>query len=202
MLKNNFKTLCQNFSKDEQFITQLWNEIKTAHSQTTRYYHTLKHLEHIYKELEAFKLSPLLEFSIFYHDIIYDAKRDDNEESSALLAQKRLEQLGVPIELTKKVFQLIVETKIHEASSKENKLFLDADLSILGTNEKTYKQYIKNVRKEYAIYDDASYLIGRRKILKIFLTKERIYESEHFYELYEKQARKNLVNELNSLDLL
>lgn len=79
MLKNKFKTLCQNFSKDEKLITELWQEIKTAHSEPTRYYHTLTHLEHIYKELDTFKLSPLLEFAIFYHDIVYDAKQNDNE---------------------------------------------------------------------------------------------------------------------------
>ena len=202
MLNNKFKTLCQNFTKDEKLITQLWEEIRSVHSKKNRYYHTLEHLEHIYEELEILNLTPLLEFAIFYHDFVYDTQRNNNEEQSALLAQKRLKQLEVPRELNEKVFKLIIETKTHESLNENNKLFLDADLSILGSNEKTYQQYIQNVRKEYNIYDDATYLSGRRKVLKIFLDKERIYESKHFYELYEKQARKNLTNELNSLDLL
>jgi len=91
MLSNKFRTLCQKFSKDTALISSLWEEIRISHSQPIRYYHTLKHLEHIYKEFQSFKLTPLLEFAIFYHDIIYDVKRDDNEAQSALLAKKRLE---------------------------------------------------------------------------------------------------------------
>ncbi|HIP50878.1 MAG TPA: hypothetical protein EYG94_02220 [Campylobacterales bacterium] len=188
--------MCQKFSKDEALITVLWQEIEITHSQSTRYYHRLKHLEHIYKELETFEITPLLEFAIFYHDIVYDAKRNDNERQSALVARERLEQLTVPQKLNEQVFQLIVETKIHNASSEENKLFLDADLSILGSKEKNYNKYIQNVRKEYAIYNDTTYFTGRRKVLEMFLEKERIYESEHFYDLYENKARKNLEQEL------
>ena len=65
MLENKFKMLCQKFSQDEELIAELWQEIKTAHSEPIRYYHTLEHLEHIYKELGPFELNPLLEFAIF-----------------------------------------------------------------------------------------------------------------------------------------
>ena len=202
MLEEKFQILCKPFSQNEQVIAQLWRELKVAYSKPTRYYHTLQHLEHIYKELEPFELSPLLEFAIFYHDIVYDVKQNDNEEQSALLAQKRLTQLTLPQELNKQLFELIVETKTHKSSSKENRLFLDADLAILGSNEKSYNKYIQNVRKEYDIYDDVTYFTGRRNVLELFLEKERIYESEHFYELYEKQARKNLKQELKKLSSL
>ena len=96
MLKTKFTALCQNFSKDKALISSLWQEIQLVYSKPTRHYHTLKHLEEIYKELQSFNLTPLLEFAIFYHDIVYDVKRDDNEEQSALLAKKRLEELSVP----------------------------------------------------------------------------------------------------------
>lgn len=202
MLEDKFKILCKPFSQNEQVIAQLWRELKVAYSKPTRYYHTLQHLEHIYKELEPFELSPLLEFAIFYHDIVYDAKQNDNEEQSALLAQKRLTQLTLPQEFNKQLFELIVETKTHKSSSKENRLFLDADLAILGSNEKSYNKYIQNVRKEYDIYDDVTYFTSRRNVLELFLEKEKIYESKHFYELYEKQARKNLKQELKKLSSL
>jgi predicted metal-dependent HD superfamily phosphohydrolase len=199
MLQKKFKTLCQNFSKDKKLTTQLWEEIALRHSEISRHYHTLTHLEHIYKELQEIDLTHLLAFATFYHDIVYDAQRNDNEKQSALLAQERLAQLNVPIGLNEKVFQLIIETKRHKASSKENELFLDADLSILGSSEKSYKLYAKNVRKEYSIYDDKTYFIGRKKVLKMFLEKNTIYESKHFYDKYEKQARVNMLIEYNSL---
>ena len=199
MLENKFKTLCQNYSKDKKLISKLWEELAQAHSGSDRHYHTLQHLEHIYKELEAIKITPRLAFGTFYHDIIYDAKRNDNEKQSALLAQKRLEQLNIPTELTQKVSQLIIETKTHKASSAENALFLDADLSILGSSTINYKAYAQNVRKEYAIYSDITYFSGRKKVLKHFLEQKKIYKTEHFYDKYEKQARVNLLIEYNSL---
>jgi len=199
MLKNRFKTLCRNYTKDEKFISKLWQEISDEHSKITRAYHTLTHLKQIFQALEVLEVTPLLAFAIFYHDIIYYASNNDNEEQSALLAQKRLNKLNVPKELNKKVFQLIIETKTHQASTEENSLFLDADLGILGATEATYTNYTQQVREEYAIYDDATYFRGRKKVLKMFLEKDRIYKSKHFHDKYEKQARVNILIEYNSL---
>ncbi|CAA6818523.1 MAG: Predicted metal-dependent phosphohydrolase, HD superfamily, partial [uncultured Sulfurovum sp.] len=134
MLENKFKTLCHNYTRDEILIAKLWEEISKAHSSVERHYHTLEHLEHIYNELESIKITPLLAFATFYHDVVYDINAKDNEEQSALLAKERLTALNVPEILREKVFQLIVETKTHQASSKENALFLDADLAMLGSS--------------------------------------------------------------------
>ncbi len=101
--------------------------------------------------------------------------------------------------LTDNIVQLIIETKTHKPSNEENKLFLDADLTVLGASEKEYKTYLQNVRREYAIYDDVRYAKGRKKVLKHFLAKEKIYESSHFYERYEVKARENLAWELSDL---
>ena len=197
MLKEKFETLCRSFSQDEELISKLWEEIKTFHTKENRYYHTLQHLEHIYKELEVFELIPYLEFAIFYHDIIYDTSCNNNEEQSALLCTKRLLQLNVPTALIKKVILLIHETKTHKASSITNALFLDADLAILGA--KNYKAYIIGVQKEYAIYDTATYFRGRKEFLKSFLEKEKIYMTKHFHTKYDKKARVNMLIEYNSL---
>jgi len=199
MLEKRFKKLCQNYTNDNKLIAQLWKEIVEEHSQPMRAYHTLTHLEEIFKALEAYALTPLLAFATFYHDIVYDVLQDDNEKRSADLAQKRLEQLNVPQKLTQKVAQLILETQTHYASSKKNQLFLDADLAILGSDEVRYKEYAQQVRKEYTLYDDATYVKGRQDVLEIFLEKAKIYQTLYFHEKYEKQARINLLNELKWL---
>ena len=197
MLKNKFKTLCQNFTQEPQIIATLWKEIEERYSEPTRYYHTLKHLEHLYTELP--KRDSVTEFAIFYHDIVYDASKHDNEEESAFLCKERLKLLGIKNELIEEVVTLINETKTHEASSKRNALFLDADLAVLGSSENIYQTYIDAIRKEYAIYSDDAYYEGRKKVLKHFLEKERIYMSDYFYELYEEKARENITNEHNRL---
>ena len=199
MLKNRFITLCQHYTKDTKLIERLWDEIAIAHIDEKRHYHTLEHLAYIYRELQEIGLNHTLEFAIFYHDIVYDVKENHNEEDSALLAQKRLAQLTVPQELNKEVTQLILETKSHKASSHKNRLFLDADLAILGSDKHVYAQYLSKIRKEYAIYDDVDYFNGRKKVLNSFLKREKIYESQHFYQRYEAKACENLERELNAL---
>lgn len=97
------------------------------------------------------------------------------------------------------VSQLIYESKTHKPTSTRNALFLDADLSILGTDSINYQNYIKQIRQEYAIYNDDVYRDGRKKVLAMFLEKERIYMSEYFYERYEQKARSNIVYELTVL---
>jgi len=196
MLRDKFYILCQKSTYNNKIIEILWRDIKQSYSNRNRYYHTLSHLENIYNELKPFSLTPEIEFSIFYHDIVYDIQKKDNEEKSALFAKKHLIKIDIPDKIITNIQRLIIETKSHKSTSSENTLFLDADLSILGSNQEIYKAYIQNIRKEYLIYSDKEYKKGRKEVLKKFLKKDRLYLSEHFYNLYEKNARENIKNEL------
>jgi len=200
MLQKRFNHLCKKFTNDVHLIKSLWLEIDEAYSSPVRHYHTLAHLEQIYTLLPT--LDAVTEFSIFYHDIVYDVLRQDNEEQSALVCKNQLNRLAIPTSIVKETMQLIRETKAHTASSTQNALFLDADLAILGSREILYRQYIKHVRQEYTLYRDIDYIKGRKKVLMHFLEKERIYRSDYFYERYEKRARENLEKELQQLLLI
>ncbi|HHD75667.1 MAG TPA: hypothetical protein ENK82_04475 [Campylobacterales bacterium] len=200
MLKTKFQKLCHLFSTDEKLIKKLYKEIETYHTETTRYYHNLNHLITLYALLDDIGLSPIDEFAIFYHDIIYDIREKENEEQSALLAQKRLHELTLPHPMIQEVCALIRESKTHKSSNPHHHAFLDADLAILGTHFENYQRYAKAVRQEYQIYDDTNYALGRQKVLKYFLEKPNLYLTEHFHEQYEEQARSNLEWELKSLN--
>lgn len=133
----------------------------------------------------------------FYHDLVYDAKKQDNEEQSALLAEKRLTALSVPEAIISLCKEIILATKSHLVSANSDvNLFTDADLSILGKPWEQYEIYYKQIREEYSVYPDLLYKPGRRKVLKHFLAMERIFKTDVFREKYEKQARRNLGREL------
>ena len=200
MLKNKFYRLAHRFSSNEKLIDSLWREIHRKYSEPHRYYHTLKHLEQIYKELEGLTLNPVIEFAIFYHDVIYDVEKNNNEEESALLTCKRLEALGVKKKLINDVSQLIILSKKHEPTPVEDyKLFLDADIGILGASPSDYEKYIQNIQKEYCIYDESTYNNGRKKVLSHFLEKSRLYQSEYFNNKYEEPARTNILTEYHQI---
>lgn len=203
-LKDRFIQLCSPFTKNQDLIARLWKEIETKYTEKGRYYHDLLHLERMFEELEAIKDSisnfSLVSFSVFYHDVIYDATSKSNEEKSASTAKKRLTELGLSKEETVIVSAQILATKSHQHSENSDINFLlDADLSVLGKDWKTYLDYTQKIRKEYSIYPDFLYKPGRKKVLRHFLELESIFKTEYFKGKYEVQAKENIEKELQLL---
>jgi len=203
-LKNKFDQLCGSFTNDQQLISSLWNEIETSYSEKGRYYHNLLHLENMFKELEEVKNNisdfTAVSFSVFYHDIIYDATSKSNEEKSAVKAEKRLTELHINNDKITIISEQILATKSHQKSDYEDTNYLlDADLSVLGKDFKTYLEYTQNIRKEYSIYPDFLYKPGRKKVLKHFLELESIFKTDYFKDKYEMQAKENIAAELGLL---
>ncbi|RQO42504.1 hypothetical protein DBR39_01100 [Chryseobacterium sp. KBW03] len=203
-LKNQFEQLCSPFTKDQQLMNDLWNEIETRYSEKGRHYHNLLHLENMFRELEEVKgkLSDftVISFSVFYHDIIYDATSKSNEEKSAVTAEKRLTELHINKDKISIISEQILATKAHQRSDHEDTNYLlDADLSVLGKDFKTYLEYTQNIRKEYSIYPDFLYKPGRKKVLKHFLQLESIFKTDYFKDKYEAQAKENIAAELRLL---
>ncbi|MFP3598243.1 hypothetical protein [Chryseobacterium sp. SIMBA_029] len=203
-LKENFIQLCSSFSEEQQIIKGLWQEIEKKYSEKGRYYHNIHHLENMFLELEHVKDRianfPALSFSIFYHDVIYDASSKRNEEKSAEFAAIRLQKLNADTAIIASVTSQITATKAHLLSDDhDTNYLLDADLSILGKDAETYLAYIKNIRKEYSIYPDFLYRPGRKKVLQHFLNLKHIFKTEYFKDQYEISARENIKFELDNL---
>lgn len=203
-LKERFIQNCLQFSNDQDIIDDLWTEIETKYSQKGRFYHNLEHLESMFSELESVKNKiqnfTEVSFSVFYHDIIYDATSKLNEEKSAEFSEIRLKKLNVNSESIEKISQQILATKSHlKSDDNDINYLLDADLVILGKDLETYIDYTEKIRKEYAIYPDLLYKPGRRKVLKHFLELENIFKTEDFREKYEVRARENILFEIERL---
>jgi predicted metal-dependent HD superfamily phosphohydrolase len=204
ILQDAFYGACSTFSDDQKLIDSLWSEVKNAYMQSHRYYHTLSHLSFMYDELKkcASEIDDIdaMIFALFYHDIIYNPQKGDNEEKSASLATDRLSQLNTPSEFSTQVSTMILKTKNHEeAESADGNLFLDADLAVLGTEKSKYQAYAKSIRKEYSVYPDFLYKPGRLKVIEHFLKMPVIFKTPSFRKNFEIQARFNLQREAESL---
>lgn len=200
-LQEKFTDLCLPFSKDQKLINGFWKEIETKYTEKGRYYHDLFHLENMFLELENVKNKITdfnsVSFSVFYHDIIYDATSKSNEEKSALYAADRLHKLNSDEDLISKINTQILATKSHQKSEDtDTDYLLDADLSILGKDLPVYLEYTRKIRKEYAIYPDLLYKPGRKKVLRHFLELDTIFKTEDFRNKYELKARENMTTEL------
>jgi predicted metal-dependent HD superfamily phosphohydrolase len=203
-LKEKFLHLCTPFTKAPYLIDTLWSEIEKKHSEKGRHYHNLQHLDHMFSELDSVK-SRLenytgVSFSVFYHDVVYDAASKSNEEKSVEMAESRLQELDIDQNLITKISRQIITTKSHrESDDSDTNYLLDADLSILGQDAETYREYTQKIRKEYSLYPDLLYKPGRKKVLRHFLELNSIFKTEDFREKYEKRARENIPFEIESL---
>lgn len=200
-VRDTFYALLDCYTCSTEVKNELWNELVLHYTAPARFYHTLKHLECLLTELtevkETLQSWEATLFTLFYHDAIYEATQPNNEEQSALLAAKRMEQVLVPKPIIASCCAQIEATKHHlGGSNTDTCYFLDADLCILGQDAETYAAYRRDVRKEYAIFPDATYNQGRKAVLQHFLNMDRIYKTPHFYHKYEDKARQNLHAEL------
>ncbi|MCK5854977.1 MAG: hypothetical protein KAG56_07120 [Sulfurovaceae bacterium] len=200
-MKNIFIQLCEKYTTDKKLIDNLWLEIVSRHNESHRHYHTLTHLNHLFKNLEPLSKQIIswdtILFSIFYHDIIYDISSNKNEEESASFAKTELSKLGISNFMINKVCELIHLTKAHtETKQIDYAYFLDADLAILGASPKEYQTYIKQIKEEYKLYSDIIYHKGRQEVLRKFMEKKELYQTDYFKNRYERQAHANMAMEI------
>lgn len=87
-----------------------WREISERHSERHRHYHTLSHLAELFSFLDspygaeiAPSRRPLVEYAIFFHDIIYDPRSRTNEEDSAKLFRQYAAEAALPTEASQTV---------------------------------------------------------------------------------------------------
>jgi len=190
-----WKALLSSLGIDPDAHFSLLDDLLTRHSEPQRHYHNLLHLSTLFSLLPA---KPHLEFAIWFHDAIYDPTRSDNEAQSAQLAEQSLKRLGVSPALIQTVVAIILATQDHQSDDPDTALFLDADLSILGADRKTYIAYAQAIRDEYAWVPEALFRERRARVLQKFLSRQRIYQTPAFAML-EQPARENLQHELQTL---
>jgi predicted metal-dependent HD superfamily phosphohydrolase len=194
------------FKCDTEIVSKTWTEIQKAYSSKSRHYHTMEHIVRILNFIEEYKSKigdvTSMQLAVFFHDVVYSAKRKDNEEKSAVMAEKKLSQLNYPRHLIEKVREFIHATKHHinHLDNKDLDYLLDFDLEKLCAPWSEYLEYTNQIRKEYRIYPDIIYKSGRKKVLIQLLKMDRIYKTSEFYEKNEQSARQNLNRELEILN--
>ncbi|HTG56069.1 MAG TPA: hypothetical protein VL943_07375, partial [Niabella sp.] len=186
MLENSFRLLLRNYTDDGTTIDRYWIEINTCYTEPHRHYHTILHLNNFLKELTGIRTKlenwDAMLFALYYHDMIYDPLRADNEERSAIIAGERMEQISVPGFIIRAAVSCIMATRSHSVNDDPDiNYFTDADLSVLGQAAVGYKAYSDGIRREYSIYPDLIYQRGRKNVLLGFLQMNRIFKTDFFY---------------------
>ena len=182
----------------------LFDELVARYSEAHRKYHTCQHLNECIATLEAaLELAEHpgeVEMALWFHDAIYDPKRQDNELQSALWAKNSTLEAGATSQCADRIYGLVMATQ-HAArpSSRDEQLLVDVDLSILGAAQERFDEYERQVREEYAWVPDWLFRRKRRAILESFLAHPFIYCTSHFRSALEAAARENLGRSISRL---
>ncbi|MDN3452609.1 MULTISPECIES: hypothetical protein [unclassified Psychrobacter] len=187
----------------------LWQDIAVRYNETQRAYHTLNHIEQLFGQFESIThhlAEPhIIALALYYHDVIYEPTRSDNELKSAEFAADAL-NLYLSPKQCQQIWALIMMTANHQIDAlidshqyNDAAYLLDMDLSILGAPWSTYEQYANAIRQEYAHVADDNYRDGRTAVLKGLLAHPKLYLTDHYHERLEAQARDNIKREVNSL---
>jgi predicted metal-dependent HD superfamily phosphohydrolase len=200
ILLENWQDLTQNSPAREAGL--LFEELSRLYSSPHRAYHNLHHIVALLEQARRFETRIddfiLVGFAIWFHDAVYDTRKKDNEERSAEYAVSSLARLQSP---ASQVRDLILATRKHDNAGlpPDGALFLDFDLSILGVEPGAYEKYAAAIREEYSWVPSLLYRRERRKVLKSFLRRDRIYFTDVMFDLYEAPARHNIETELAAL---
>ena len=170
-MKTAFAKLLQVYQIDHQTIADCWQNIVTHYQQPHRHYHTLHHIQALLEQFDGIK-----------------------------------DQLKQPESVLLAIFyhDVIYQTQGKPAMSNERQraaYFLDMDLRILGQTDLVYQAYCQQIRLEYQHVAKVLYNFSRKKALKRFLDRKRLYFTERFSTQYEQQARQNIKSEIKTLTL-
>ncbi|MCW5317451.1 hypothetical protein GTQ43_27675 [Nostoc sp. KVJ3] len=206
ILFSNWQHTLQAFDVDQVTSEKAFGNLIAAYSTPVRYYHTLKHIEHVLSTIEILQgytnNLPAVQLAAWFHDVVYDTQAQDNEERSADYAFKVLSSLDIPESTITIVTRLIRNTKYHQAAMDDydSQVLIDADLAIFATTSVQYPEYSHAIRQEYDWISKADYIAGRRQVLEEFLKRPRIYFTPLMLEFAEASARANIQREIQSLD--
>jgi predicted metal-dependent HD superfamily phosphohydrolase len=184
----------------------VFDELIRAYSSAERFYHNLTHIADC---LSMFDLTKSLaahpeevELAIWFHDAVYDTRRDDNEQKSAEWAGKVIRQSGLGSGVVERVSGMILATRHNiEAVDTDAQLMADVDLSIFGAEAEPFWRYEENIRKEYAWVPESLFRRKRVEILRGFLSRPYIYHHKQYREALEENARLNLQQAVAKLSI-
>ena len=210
MLSETWQQISSELQLPSEISDDILRYVETKYTEPWRFYHTLKHIEELLHLSVIYRheiKNPLfVNLAIIFHDIEYyvDSRSSENEKQSAITFERVL-SLHVPKPLMDIISAAILATKTHvvdETALNDLKLFMDFDMSILGSDREIYKTYAMNIRNEYQAIDKAAYCVGRSGFFRKYLeSTANIYSSDYFRSRYETKARENIAWECGILEL-
>jgi predicted metal-dependent HD superfamily phosphohydrolase len=177
-------------------------DLLRRYAEPHRRYHTTEHLAAVLDRVDDLLAethdADAVRLAAWFHDAVYDPVRDDNEERSAVLAERMLAETDLPAGTVAEVARLVRLTTTHDPAEgdRDGAVLCDADLAILAAPPDGYAAYAAAVREEYAAVPDEVFREGRAGVLRSLLELPALFRTAPGRARWEEAARHNLRTEL------
>ncbi|EFL93673.1 hypothetical protein HMPREF0574_1403 [Mobiluncus curtisii subsp. curtisii ATCC 35241] len=177
-----------------------------------RHFHNLEYLKTTLENVDILSEQArdveAIRLAVWYHGAIFDVSEAAVERGEAGLdvlgsadyAADSLAELGVGEARIEKITDLIRGLYRHQAVEDiDAQVLSDADLCVLAADPQEYLEYLRDIRREYAAYDEARFISARSTIIGNLLSRPQLFWT-HGAAGWEEQARENLRAELERLE--
>ena len=190
--------LAQTLSLPAALSDVILAELQAGYGETGRHYHTDRHIVSLLDRAVGldFRDGEIAQLAIFFHDLVYDPLRNDNERRSAEVMTQRLSG-HVPADRLDKAAAIIEATAGHQPTGDADAdLVLDLDMGILGQPWPIYETYARGVMAEYLPYTgEAAWRQGRVNLfIDPALARGKIFITDRF-KPFDDRAMENLRRE-------
>ncbi|MDZ7839232.1 MAG: hypothetical protein U5R46_00195 [Gammaproteobacteria bacterium] len=183
---------------------ELYRMLVDKYSESHRGYHTLEHIRHCLVQLDGARHladdPDAIELAIWFHDAVFDTGAGDNERRSAQLFDSRL-GLHLSSERAARIHRLIRDTE-HPSEPEDNdgRLMADIDLSSFALPWDEFMRDTRAIAAECAHVPEAQHVAGKCRFLNALLSRSSIFQTAHFRERLEAQARSNIERHMRDLN--
>lgn len=193
-----WRDLAQALSLPAALSDAILTELQAGYGETGRHYHTDRHIVSLLDQTSGldFRDREIAQLAIFFHDLVYDPLRNDNERRSAEVMTQRLSD-HVPVNKLDKAAAIIEATASHKPTGDaDTDLVLDLDMGILGQPWPIYQTYARGVMAEYLPYTgEAAWRQGRVNLfIDPALARGKIFITDRF-KPFDDRALENLRRE-------
>ena len=173
----------------------VWSIVTRHYSEPHRHYHDQHHLAHCLDQLDLAATSiadrDQVEMAIWFHDIINEPGRADNEQRSADFFRALGDGLLDPEFIDVVVGLIMVTTHRGKPLDANHRFMCDIDLASFGCPWECFMRDSDAVKAEFP-GPEADYFRGKTVFLKALLARPRIFMTDFFNARYEQQARDNI----------
>ena len=169
----------------------MWSQLCELYSEPHRYYHNLNHIAYSLGQLDCVghlvEEADAIELALWFHDAVYGNGRKDNEERSAELFVQRADG-RMDARLVGRVEELILATTHRgPADDMGGRYIVDIDLAGFGLHWEAFLANSEAIRREQGATpkEEIAFLDSLDQ-------RERIFQSDFFYDRMEPTARENI----------